>query len=234
MSRLALLRERRTWRAAGLVAAAIVVLSAPWWAPRALSHLAFFHVRHVDVVGARYIDHAALVALMGVDTSRSVWDDTRPLAARLAAHPQVADVRVSRRLPGTLVVTVTEEPPVAFVSSARGMIPLAATGDTLPIDPLQADLTLPLVPRADSTVLHLLGALRRESPALFLRISEVRRASADELLIDMPPLRVRAMTDLSSARLADILPVERDLARRQARPLELDLRFRGQVVARVQ
>jgi hypothetical protein len=50
----------------------------------------------------------------------------------------------------------------------------------------------------------------------------------------MPPVVVRAAEGLTARRLADILPVERDLARRQARVAELDLRFRDQVVARVQ
>jgi hypothetical protein len=35
-------------------------------------------------------------------------------------------------------------------------------------------------------------------------------------------------------RLADIIPVEHDLARRGAHVAELDLRFRDQVIARLQ
>jgi len=35
-------------------------------------------------------------------------------------------------------------------------------------------------------------------------------------------------------RLADIFPVESDLARRQLRAEELDLRYRDQVIARLQ
>ena len=47
-------------------------------------------------------------------------------------------------------------------------------------------------------------------------------------------LRVRLPLDLSVERLADIFPVESDLARRQARVGELDLRYRDQVIARLQ
>lgn len=49
-----------------------------------------------------------------------------------------------------------------------------------------------------------------------------------------PTLVVRAMSDVSAARLADLLPVESDLARRRARVAEIDLRFRDQVIARLQ
>jgi len=40
--------------------------------------------------------------------------------------------------------------------------------------------------------------------------------------------------DVTPERLAEIFPVEADLARRQARVAELDLRFRDQVIARLQ
>ena len=44
---------------------------------------------------------------------------------------------------------------------------------------------------------------------------------------------VRAMTNVTLARLGDIEPVQRDLVRRQLRPTELDLRYRDQVIARL-
>lgn len=212
----------------------LALVSAPWWAPRGLARLSFFDVRHVEVVGARLIDPAQVVAMMEIDTTMSVWGDHTPIAARIAEHPQIAEAHISKRLPGTLVVQVREEPPVAFISTAGGLRALDARGDTLPLDPLRADASLPIVARNDSTILRLLGSLRAEVPALFDRISEVRREDRNELMLVMPPLRVRARTDLSSSRLSDILPVERDLARRQARVVELDLRYRDQVVARVQ
>ncbi len=54
------------------------------------------------------------------------------------------------------------------------------------------------------------------------------------VLLAIPPVTVRAMLDVAPARLAEIVPVEQDLARRQARAAELDLRFRDQVIARLQ
>jgi hypothetical protein len=42
------------------------------------------------------------------------------------------------------------------------------------------------------------------------------------------------MLDVAPARLGEIIPVEQDLARRQARVAELDLRYRDQVIARLQ
>jgi len=44
---------------------------------------------------------------------------------------------------------------------------------------------------------------------------------------------VRAMSDVTPARLRDVEPVEQDLAMRRMRVAELDLRFRDQVIARL-
>jgi hypothetical protein len=46
-------------------------------------------------------------------------------------------------------------------------------------------------------------------------------------------LLVRTAPDVDAARFGELVPVERDLARRGVRPAELDLRFRDQVVARL-
>ena len=65
-------------------------------------------------------------------------------------------------------------------------------------------------------------------------MSEVRRERRNEVLLAIPPLTVRAMLDVAPSRLGEILPVEQDLVRRGARVVELDLRYRDQVIARLQ
>jgi cell division protein FtsQ len=95
------------------------------------------------------------------------------------------------------------------------------------------DLDLPVVPGRDLAALKLLGEVRQDSPALFARISDVKRMPRDELALHVDSLSVLAANDLSAARLSDILPVERDLARRGRRAVELDLRYRDQVIVRL-
>jgi cell division protein FtsQ len=227
-------RRRRWWRLALVAGAIALVATAPWWGPRVLAEMSFFRLRRVQVVGARYVRADSIVALLGVDTTRSIWDETDQLAERVRTHPQVSDVEISRRAPGTLVVTVTERIPVAFVPTARGLQPLDASGRTLPIDPSRVNVDLPVLARRDTSVLRLLGELRERSPQIYERVSAARRAARGEIVLEMGPIKVRAMDDVSVERLADILPVEADLARRQARVAELDLRYRDQVIARLQ
>ena len=69
---------------------------------------------------------------------------------------------------------------------------------------------------------------------MFDRISEVRRVSPTEILVQLTTIPVRMMADVSAERFAEVASVEQDLARRHAQVAELDLRFRDQVIARLQ
>ena len=69
---------------------------------------------------------------------------------------------------------------------------------------------------------------------MFDRLDDVARVGDREVLLHFRTLTVRAMLDVTPDRLAEIFPVEADLAKRQARVAELDLRFRDQVIARLQ
>jgi len=104
----------------------------------------------------------------------------------------------------------------------------------LPIDPSRVDIDLPVVSAADTALLRLLSNVRTRAPALFAEISTARRVSRDEVALELPGVLVRAPTAVTARRLADIVPVEQDLTRRRARVAELDLRFRDQVIARLQ
>ena len=216
-----------------MAVAVVLALAMPLWGPAVLRQFAFFHVRRVEVHGVRLLDPQLVVDRMRVDTTRSVWDDLEVWERRVAGHPQVASVVVDRRLPGTLVVTVTEVVPVALVPSKDGFRAFDATGRALPVAPDQMPVDAPLVLRRDSLVLALLGRVRTDAPEVYARISEVRRAGAAELVLTMGDLPVRAMAEVTPARLAEILPVARDLDRRGLRAKELDLRYRDLVVARL-
>jgi cell division protein FtsQ len=195
--------------------------------------MAFFRVRKVEIVGLRYLAPGDILARLRVDTTASVWDDPAPLERRIAAHPQVRRVAIERRLPGTLVVRVAENLPVALVATPQGFRALDAEGRALPIDPSRAGVDLPILAARDVPILRLLADVRERSPALFARISEVRRPARGELLVRLATLPVRGLDDLSAERLADVEPVEADLARKKLTAVELDLRYRDQVIARL-
>ncbi len=254
---------RFRWR---LIAAVILVLlmaPAAWFARRSATNMEYFHVRSVRVEGTSYLDPSVVVERMGIDTMRSVLDDTSPLASRIRSLPQVGGVEITRKLPGTLVVTIRENLPVAFSPSQRGLEAVDSSGVVLPIDPSRSDLDLPIALQRDAPMLALLGGIRSQQPALFRRVSEIGRDGREDIVLLLEPrtaavrplpadstvidslapsspspvargLRVRALLGVSVARLADIFPVESDLLRRRANVAELDLRYRDQVIARLQ
>jgi cell division protein FtsQ len=217
-----------------LIAAALVLIAgAPFWGPLLMRQLSFFRVRKVEIIGARYVSVGEVIDRLHIDTTASIWDPTGPLAARLASHPQLRRVRVRRKLPGTLVVDVDENLPVALVATNDGLRAYDARGVALPIDLARTPIDAPILPRRDLGVLAFLGLLRTEAPALYDRVSEIRIVGADEVMIDLDGTPVRAMRDVSTARLAEIEPVEEDLARRGFHAAELDLRYKDQVIARL-
>jgi cell division protein FtsQ len=213
--------------AAGLVVAGL--LATPWWG----RDLAFFRVQQVEVRGTRYARPADIAARLALDTTVSIWNAVDSLRARAERHPQVHSARISRRLPSTLVVTVEENLPVALVPAAGGFKAYDDSARVLPLDPARWGVDLPIVPRADTAVFRLLGELKAEQPEFYARISEARRVGKDEILLQLVEVTVRAMLDLRADRMLQLSSVERDLARRRLRPVELDLRFKDIVIARL-
>lgn len=230
----------RWWRALRtllIVTAVAATVGAPWWGPRALSRLDFFHVRRVVFEGMRYTPRSEALALLEVDTLESVWQKMAPLATRLETHPLIERAQVERQLPGTILVQVTEREPVALVRRKDGRLgPVDGAGHRLPIDPAQVPMDVPLATSADSTLMHLLEGLRTAEPALYARVERADRIRTgdrpDEFRVKLGIVTVRTNPEVTVDRFKDILPVEADLARNRLRAVELDLRFRNQVIAR--
>lgn len=243
--------HRPGWKILGALVLIGVIMAAGWGVRAGARRMAFFRVRSVEIRGVRYLQPADVLARLHADTLMSLWDDLEPLRQRVLHHPQVSDVTIARRMPGTLVVTVQENQPVALIQSPAGLLPYDSLGRQLPIDPARVILDLPIVATRDPALLKLVGAIRAREPGIYARIEEARRTGRDEVVLTLSQrelsrsrsdtlatpretLRVRVPIGLSVERLAGIFPVENDLARRQAHVEELDLRYRDQVIARLQ
>ena len=240
------------WKILGAIFLIGVIMAAAWGTRAAARKMAFFRVRSVEIRGARYLQPNEIVSRLQIDTLASLWDDLEPYRQRVRKHPQVSDVRITRRMPGTLVVTIQENLPVALIQTPAGLLPYDSLGRQLPIDPSRTNLDLPIVASTDPVLLKLVGAIRATEPRVFARIEEVRRTGREEILLTLSrgsefvasandsvapnrrTLRVRVPVGLSVERLADIFPVETDLAHRQVRVGELDFRYHDQVIARLQ
>jgi cell division protein FtsQ len=213
---------------------ALLVVLSPLWAPLLMRRLAFFRVRRIEILGAHLIAPSDILARLHVDTTASVWAPTGPLAARIAANPAIQHVDVHRKLPGTLVVAVSERTPVALVPASGGFRVYDDRGVVLPIDPSRVPVDLPVAAERDVPLFQLLAQMRTGLPLLYAKVSAARRVNGNEFQLELKTGVVRAMETVTLDRLADVEPVAADLNRKQLVVAEIDLRYRDQVIARLQ
>jgi cell division protein FtsQ len=217
-------------------------------APEALASMETFKVREIEVRGLRYLEEEEAVGLLAVDPLTSVWADLEVNSDRLRAHALVESVRITRRIPGTLVVHVTERIPVALVPTPT-LEPVDAEGVRLPIDPAEHRLDLPVlelseVLREGASVLPdrarrlaaEVGRLQQADTAFLQRVSEVRWQKDDAVLARWSEPRVAFLLwpGTSPGRLRQGLAVLGDALARNPNvmPSLVDLRYADQVVVR--
>src|SRR5262245_34462136 len=128
------------------------VLTAPLWAPFLMRHMPYFRVRRVEIVGARYVAPSDILTRLHVDTMASIWDPTKPIAERIGTIPDIATAVVGRKLPGTLMVQVTERTPVALVPANSGFLVFDERGTSLRVDPSRVAVDLPILSERDTVV----------------------------------------------------------------------------------
>ena len=224
--------RRPRWGRRIAAVAILLAITSPLWARPVLSRMEFFRVRRIEVRNARFTPPEEIRKRLGIDTTFSIWSDLEPLKKRVAEYKQVSGVRISRRFPSTLVVTVEEFQPVALVPAQSGLRAYDATGHGLPLDPSRTPVDLPVVERPDTALLRFLGQLQAVNRELFARVNVVRRLGRDDIELNLVTFSVRIRPDIGVERLAQISSVESELAGRQPRPREIDFRFRDQVIAR--
>jgi cell division septal protein FtsQ len=227
------LLSRRVWRVGGIVVAGIAGLAVLWLgAPAVLNRMEFFRIRRIEISGARYHSPDAVVDALMLGRRSSVFDDLDGMRRRVARLPAMEEVNVSRRLPGTLVVSVVETEPIALARQRNGrLVPIDLRGRLLPYDPADAAPDLPIVGSADSLLARVLGVVRDADPAFFARLVTGTRVQ-DDILLEADGRRLWLNGTATSEDVRALTAVAADLARKQRQWDELDARFAGQVIVR--
>lgn len=200
--------------------------------PVGLQHLSFFRVRQVELVGIEFLSPHNVLARADLETDRNIFQSLSEIEGRIAAVPGVVDVRVERRVPGTLRIVVTERAPVAFAPGPDGFVALDGDAQPLPYDPTVSEIDLPVIPRADTILARALATIRAADPELYREVDGARAEPSGgvSLLIGQRRILVPAMT--SANAIEAVSAVRRDLDRTGATFTELDARFDGLVVVR--
>lgn len=210
----------------------LAVVGAAWLGgPRLLRRLEFFRVRRIEIAGARYLAPRTITGALALGRDASVFDDLGVMEGRLRALPGVRAAGLGRRLPGTLIVTLTETEPVALIPRRGALTPVDDRGRVLPYDPAQVVPDLPIATSADSGLTRVLATVRTTDPALFSQIASAARVR-DDVVLDLDGRRFWFTANATVEDVRAVTAVAQDLARRERSYRELDGRFAGQVIVR--
>jgi cell division protein FtsQ len=126
-----------------------------WWAV----HSSIFDAHHIVVTGETRLSRSEVIRASGVGRSTNVFfADPSAVEAALEANPWVADATVTRALPSTIGIQVTERRPASTVAVGSTWFLVAADGTVL--GPAAHRPHLPMLPTAATVTI---GA---RSPAL--------------------------------------------------------------------
>ena len=91
-----------------------------------------FHARSIEVTGAAHLDRSQVLRLAGLSPGMNVlWFDAGAAARRLEGDRWIASATVTRSLPSTVRVSVTERSPAAEVKVGSRWALVAADGTIL-------------------------------------------------------------------------------------------------------
>ncbi|MBI4408114.1 MAG: FtsQ-type POTRA domain-containing protein [Gemmatimonadetes bacterium] len=239
-----MLKDPRLW---GVVVLVMVAVAALHQAPRLLRGFDAFHVTRVEVVGTRYLAPHDALGVSGITRHSSTFDDPQRWLRALRRHPLVQDARIRRRLPGTLVLEITEVQPVALIRTPE-LQPVDGQARALPIDPIESDLDLPLLPgvsdvgedrrltsRRHRELIAALERIRSFEPGVAAELSELEPLAGGGLRLR---LRTPAHAEVLLPPQPEALGLQQlrlalaDLSARNERAAvrRIDVRFHDQVV----
>ncbi len=199
--------------------------------PRLLGHSEFFRIQRVEVRGLRNMQADRIVRRLPIRAGESIFSDLGAVRRAADSLPGLDRVRVGRRLPGTIVVTVEETPAIALVMRGGRLQPVSAAGQVLPFDPTVGAPDLPLVREADSVVTRFLAHARDADPTFFGGVVQAWRAG-DDVVLTVETQRYWFRPDAPAEVIRAVMAVAQDLEKKGRRWTELDARFAGQVVVR--
>lgn len=220
-----------TPRRALLAGLGLALVALAWFGvPPLMREVAFFRVRRVEILGSRYLPGTDIVGVMALRAEASIFDPVEPLEARVFAVIGVREVAISRRLPGTLRVTIRESDPVALTEREGRLVLMDERGRILPFDPTRVAPDLPVAP-ADPEVAGLVARIREVDPALYADLVSVALVRQD-VILDAGPRRLLLRPDASAEVIQNMAAVAQDLATRGQAWRELDGRFADRVFVR--
>lgn len=153
-----------------------------------------FAIGTIQIQGQRYLSEEEVLRIAGVGERVNIFRlDTENIKKRLTQDLRIADAAVTRRLPGTVVITLRERQPAAFIATSYGFAQLDGEGMVLAVARSIRQMNTPLITGHNIggsyvgemvesppvlAVLHYLAAL---SEPAFSQMSEVHIDDAGQM-----------------------------------------------------
>jgi len=156
----------------------LIVLRIATW----LNAEELFTLHRVIIQGNSALNDAHIIQLLETKkTSNLFQHDLRELSRKLKQHPYVKEASVSRRLPDNLIVQITENEPVALLTSPLRLVD--EQGLELPQMNMFQHLDFPLIKRINpdnkawekelNLILNYLSSCKAENFTIYSQISEI-------------------------------------------------------------
>lgn len=211
-----------------------------------------FRLNSISLKGNRYLLDSQVLRIAGVEKGTcGLRYDTEKIASRLEKHPRIRSAAVKKLLWKRLYIRVEERAPFALVD-AQKLLEMDESGAVFePVDPAVLP-DLPVITglrgkriRPGDTIsgdqidqaIALLQRLRDPEVNLYDQISEVhlrRDGSIVLVAVELGIPVILGSEDVSKRKLQALRVAMADMQQRGLLPASVDLRFKGQVVAKVQ
>ncbi|UCG85986.1 MAG: FtsQ-type POTRA domain-containing protein [Gemmatimonadota bacterium] len=220
-----------TRRSAGLLlgSGAVALLLA---SPLLLRHVAFFRVRQVELVGVRYHSPQQIIDALGLARDQSLFASVRKGEGSLSDLPGVIDVKIERKVPGTLKIEVLELQPIAFLATPSGLTVLDADANQMGYDPAAGGFDLPFVEQRDSVLLHALAQVQLVDPGLFDQVDAASLRSDGTVVLELGQKRIMLHGVPDAIQIETLGAVRNHMAETGRDYQQLDARFEAQIVVR--
>ncbi len=134
----------------------------------------WFEIREVTLTGHSQLTQAEVLARLGLKPGDSLLSvRTGQLEERVAAHPWVKDVSVSRVPPHTLAVHLTERRPAAVLKSATQTLLMAEDGQVLSVLSQPEETGLPILTGIDPRRLMFGDERPRQAALAGIRLADL-------------------------------------------------------------
>lgn len=162
-----------------------------------------FSVREISVKGNKQLNREEVISLAGLNRGANIFKiNLLQAREKLALHPMIQEVRITRDLPAGIVVELTERRPVAVIADKDGYLVISNDGCLLAKEGSMGAINLPFI-----------TGIKPVSAGPGQKINDERLRAALDYLLGMP-LGIRAavseinVSDLHDIRMYTIDKVE--------------------------